>query len=58
MAGFRAGEGVMRRKPIDTIQDSEGPEGQQLTRTLGLLTPSAARGCRWCRRSGWWRRSG
>ncbi|AQU67516.1 amino acid permease [Streptomyces niveus] len=36
MAGFRAGEGVMRRKPIDTIQEPEGPEGQQLTRTLGL----------------------
>ncbi|MEC4017879.1 amino acid permease [Streptomyces sp. H27-D2] len=34
MAGLRMGQGVLRRKPIDQIQ--EGGEGEQLTRTLGL----------------------
>ncbi|MFE0047192.1 amino acid permease [Streptomyces albireticuli] len=34
MAGFRAGQGVLRRKPIETIE--EGDADERLTRTLGL----------------------
>ncbi|MFD8196536.1 amino acid permease [Streptomyces wuyuanensis] len=34
MAGLRAGQGVLRRKPIEQIQ--EGAASEQLTRTLGL----------------------
>jgi APA family basic amino acid/polyamine antiporter len=34
MAGLRAGQGVLRRKPIEQIQ--EGAPSEQLTRTLGL----------------------
>lgn len=40
MAGLRAGQGVLRRKPIETIEEAETAEGggpaQRLTRTLGL----------------------
>ncbi|MFE2051886.1 amino acid permease [Streptomyces sp. NPDC059459] len=36
MAGFRMGEGVLRRKPIERIEDTEGGEGGGLQRTLGL----------------------
>lgn len=34
--GLRAGHGVLRRKPIELIQDTEGGKGEQLTRSLGL----------------------
>ncbi|MFI8993156.1 amino acid permease [Streptomyces sp. NPDC053542] len=34
--GLRAGQGVLRRKPIEMIQDTEGGKGEQLTRSLGL----------------------
>ncbi|MER6997891.1 amino acid permease [Streptomyces sp. NPDC000410] len=34
MAGLRMGQGVLRRKPIELIE--EGPPGEQLTKTLGL----------------------
>lgn len=36
VAGFRMGEGVLRRKPIEHIEDTEGGEGTGLQRTLGL----------------------
>lgn len=36
MAGLWSGDGVLRRKPIERIEDSEGGSGQQLSRTLGL----------------------
>ncbi|MFB7495599.1 amino acid permease [Streptomyces sp. NPDC056161] len=36
MARFRAGEGVLRRKPIERIEDTEAGEGPRLARTLGL----------------------
>ncbi|MFE0798694.1 hypothetical protein [Streptomyces sp. NPDC058812] len=36
MAGFRMGEGVLRRKPIEHIEDTEAGEGTGLRRTLGL----------------------
>ncbi|MEU3732306.1 amino acid permease [Streptomyces sp. NPDC033538] len=36
MAGFRMGEGVLRRKPIEHIEDTEGGEGTGLVRSLGL----------------------
>ncbi|MEU6657464.1 amino acid permease [Streptomyces sp. NPDC046821] len=39
MAGprrLRAGQGVLRRKPIEHIEEPEGGASQQLTRTLGL----------------------
>ncbi|NSC20494.1 amino acid permease [Streptomyces albus subsp. chlorinus] len=36
MAGLWSGEGVLRRKPIEHIEEPEGGSGQQLTRTLGL----------------------
>ncbi len=36
MAGFRMGEGVLRRKPIERIEETEGGGGTGLQRTLGL----------------------
>ncbi|MEU5836683.1 amino acid permease [Streptomyces diacarni] len=36
MPGLWSGEGVLRRKPIEQIEEPEGGSGQQLTRTLGL----------------------
>ncbi|MBZ4322510.1 amino acid permease [Streptomyces huiliensis] len=38
MAGLRAGHGMLRRKPIETIEEAETAEahGEHLTRTLGL----------------------
>ncbi|MGK5731618.1 amino acid permease [Streptomyces sp. URMC 124] len=38
MAGLRTGHGVLRRKPIETIEEAEETEahGEHLTRTLGL----------------------
>ncbi|MFG2194086.1 amino acid permease [Streptomyces sp. NPDC048639] len=30
------GQGVLRRKPIEQIDEAEGPAGERLTRTLGL----------------------
>ncbi|MFJ8672458.1 amino acid permease [Streptomyces sp. NPDC093589] len=34
--GLRAGQGVLRRKPIEHIEEPEGGAGQQLSRVLGL----------------------
>lgn len=34
--GLRAGQGVLRRKPIELIQETEGGSSQQLHRALGL----------------------
>ncbi|GAA3511928.1 APA family basic amino acid/polyamine antiporter [Streptosporangium album] len=36
MAMFRSGAGILRRKPIEHIEEPEGGEGEQLTRVLGL----------------------
>ncbi|MGC5341845.1 amino acid permease [Streptomyces sp. DT171] len=36
MARLRAGEGVLRRKPIELIDETAGGSGSALTRTLGL----------------------
>ncbi|KAF3468854.1 amino acid permease [Streptomyces sp. Tu 3180] len=36
MAGLRTGEGVLRRKPIEHIEETEVGEGTRLERTLGL----------------------
>ncbi|OSC63365.1 amino acid permease [Streptomyces sp. 4F] len=36
MAGFRMGEGVLRRKPIEQVEEAEGGGGTGLQRTLGL----------------------
>ncbi|MDG9689248.1 amino acid permease [Streptomyces sp. DH17] len=36
MAGFRMGEGVLRRKPIEQVEEAEGGGGAGLQRTLGL----------------------
>ncbi|MFF5532519.1 amino acid permease [Streptomyces cinerochromogenes] len=36
MAGIRAGEGILRRKPIEHIEETEVGEGTRLDRTLGL----------------------
>ncbi|WP_171168890.1 amino acid permease [Streptomyces sp. I05A-00742] len=38
MAALRAGHGILRRKPIETIEEAETAEahGEHLTRTLGL----------------------
>ncbi|NJP48643.1 amino acid permease [Streptomyces sp. SBST2-5] len=36
MAGLRMGEGVLRRKPIEHIEETEVGEGTRLDRTLGL----------------------
>ncbi|MGW3271077.1 amino acid permease, partial [Streptomyces kronopolitis] len=34
--GLRAGQGVLRRKPIEHIEEAEGSASEQLTRALGL----------------------
>ncbi|HEV7626912.1 MAG TPA: amino acid permease, partial [Streptomyces sp.] len=36
MAGLWSTQGVLRRKPIEHIADTEGTSGQQLTRVLSL----------------------
>ena len=36
MAIFRSGSGVLRRKPIEHIEEPEGRRSEQLTRVLGL----------------------
>ncbi|NEY35845.1 amino acid permease [Streptomyces sp. PRKS01-65] len=36
MAGFRRGEGILRRKPIEHIEETEVGEGTRLERSLGL----------------------
>ncbi|MEV8632093.1 amino acid permease [Streptosporangium sp. NPDC051023] len=36
MARLRAGSGVLRRKPIEHIEEPEGGKSEQLTRVLGL----------------------
>ena len=36
MAILRAGSGVLRRKPIEHIEEPEAVGGEQLTRVLGL----------------------
>ncbi|MEU6578000.1 amino acid permease [Streptomyces sp. NPDC046805] len=36
MARLRAGEGILRRKPIEHIEDTEVSEGPRLERSLGL----------------------
>ncbi|MEU9991795.1 amino acid permease [Streptomyces sp. NPDC048045] len=36
MAKLRAGEGILRRKPIEHIEDTEVAEGPRLDRSLGL----------------------
>lgn len=36
MAGLRMGEGILRRKPIERIEETEGGAGGGLERTLGL----------------------
>ncbi|MGW5017318.1 amino acid permease [Streptomyces sp. NRRL F-5053] len=36
MAGLWSAEGVLRRKPIEQIEETEGGSGEQLQRTLGL----------------------
>ncbi|MEU7057307.1 amino acid permease [Streptomyces sp. NPDC046197] len=36
MAGLRMGEGILRRKPIEHIEDTEVGEGPRLERSLGL----------------------
>lgn len=36
MAGLRMGEGVLRRKPIERIEETEAGEGARLDRSLGL----------------------
>ncbi|MFE5025896.1 amino acid permease [Streptomyces sp. NPDC056656] len=36
LRGLRVGQGVLRRKPIEHIEETEGSGAQQLTRTLGL----------------------
>jgi basic amino acid/polyamine antiporter, APA family len=36
MARLRAGEGILRRKPIEHIEDTEAGEGTRLDRSLGL----------------------
>ncbi|MFE4776328.1 amino acid permease [Streptomyces sp. NPDC056713] len=36
LRGLRMGQGVLRRKPIEQIEEAEGGGAQQLTRTLGL----------------------
>lgn len=34
--GLRAGQGVLRRKPIEQMEQAEGTASEQLTRALGL----------------------
>ncbi|MGX1135017.1 APA family basic amino acid/polyamine antiporter [Streptomyces glaucescens] len=41
MARIRAGEGVLRRKPIEHIEETEVGEGTRLDRTLGLTQLTA-----------------
>ncbi|MFH9011346.1 amino acid permease [Streptomyces sp. NPDC017943] len=36
MAGIRMGEGILRRKPIERIEETESAGGPQLERSLGL----------------------
>ncbi|GGS70353.1 amino acid permease [Streptomyces cinerochromogenes] len=36
MAGIRAGEGILRRKPIEHIEETEVGEGTRLDKSLGL----------------------
>ncbi|MFI7407594.1 amino acid permease [Streptomyces sp. NPDC049627] len=36
MAGLRTGEGILRRKPIEQIEETEVGEGPRLDRSLGL----------------------
>ncbi|CAL9642043.1 amino acid permease [Streptomyces levis] len=36
MAGLRMGEGILRRKPIERIDETEAGEGTRLERSLGL----------------------
>ncbi|MEU0894507.1 amino acid permease [Streptomyces massasporeus] len=36
MAGLRMGEGILRRKPIDQIEETDTGEGGRLERSLGL----------------------
>ncbi|HZG03956.1 MAG TPA: amino acid permease [Streptomyces sp.] len=36
MAGLRMGQGVLRRKPIEHIEETEVAPGERLSRTLGL----------------------
>ncbi|MGH3310508.1 MAG: amino acid permease [Streptomyces sp.] len=36
MAGLWSAQGVLRRKPIEHIEEAEGGSGEQLTRVLGL----------------------
>ncbi|WKX68783.1 amino acid permease [Streptomyces sp. XD-27] len=36
MAGLRIGQGVLRRKPIEHIEEPEGAASERLTRVLGL----------------------
>ncbi|MGI5141793.1 MULTISPECIES: amino acid permease [unclassified Streptomyces] len=36
MAGLKAGEGILRRKPIEHIEETEAREGTRLDRSLGL----------------------
>ncbi|NGO13858.1 amino acid permease [Streptomyces sp. HC44] len=36
MAGLRMGEGILRRKPIERIEETEAREGTRLDRSLGL----------------------
>ncbi|MFE6199819.1 amino acid permease [Streptomyces sp. NPDC057838] len=36
MAGLRTGEGILRRKPIERIEETETGEGTRLERSLGL----------------------
>ncbi|MFI1963326.1 amino acid permease [Streptomyces pathocidini] len=36
MAGLRMGQGVLRRKPIEHIEEPEGAPSERLTRVLGL----------------------
>ncbi|MFC4466529.1 amino acid permease [Streptomyces xiangluensis] len=36
MAGLRMGEGILRRKPIERIDETEAGEGARLDRSLGL----------------------
>ena len=35
MAGFRMGEGILRRKPIEHIEETEVGKGTQLERPWG-----------------------
>ncbi|MBY8868471.1 amino acid permease [Streptomyces sennicomposti] len=41
MAGLRMGEGILRRKPIEHIEETEAAEGPRLERSLGLFQLTA-----------------